>query len=170
MSAIALLPGEGKSVTLGPNGIGVVFKLYSEDTGGQFAVVEHPLAPGSLAQPHLHHNEDEYSYVLEGEVGFQLGEKVLYGAPGMLIAKPSGILHAFWNQSAAPARILEIISPGGFERFFEELAELFADGHVPEIEPRIMLGKKYNLEFDRNLTAELVRKYHLKFPGVPDQG
>ena len=107
MSASALLPGEGKSVTLGPNSIGVVFKLYSEDTGGQFAMVEHPLPPGTLVQPHLHHNEDEYSYVLEGEVAFQLGEEVIYGTPGMLIVKPrvsgmhSGIRarhrRAFWK-------------------------------------------------------------------------
>ena len=169
MSAIALLPGEGKSVTLGPNGIGVVFKLYSEDTGGQFALVEHPLPPGTLAQPHLHHNEDEFSYVLEGEVAFQLGEKVLYGTPGSLIAKPRGIWHAFWNQSASSARILEIISPGGFERFFEEVAELFSDGRLPGTEPRLLLAQKYNLEFDRSRIPELVQKYNLKFPGVPDQ-
>jgi quercetin dioxygenase-like cupin family protein len=169
MSAIMLLPGEGKSVTLGPNSIGVVFKLYSEDTGGQFAIVEHPIPPGTLAHPHLHHNEDEYSYVLEGEVAFQLGEKVLYGKPGTLIAKPRNIWHTFWNQSASPARILEIISPGGFERFFEELAGLSADGRMSGTEPRLLLAKKYNLEFDRSRIPELVRKYNLKFPGAPDQ-
>jgi quercetin dioxygenase-like cupin family protein len=169
MSAIALLPGEVKSVTLGPNGIGVVFKLYSEDTGGQFSMVEHPISPGTLVIPHLHHNEDEYSYVLEGEVGFQLAEKVLYGRPGMLIAKPRGILHTFWNQSASPARILEIISPGGFERFFEELAEMYADGRMSETEPRLNLAKKYNLEFDPSHVPELAKKYHLKYPGMPDQ-
>ena len=168
MSASALLPGEGKSVTLGPNSIGVVFKLYSEDTGGQFAMVEHPLPPRTLVQPHLHHNEDEYSYVLEGEVAFQLGEEVIYGTPGMLIVKPRGIWHAFWNQSAAPARILEIIAPGGFERFFEEVAELFADGRLPGTEPRLLVAQKYNLEFDRSRIPELVQKYHLKFPGVPE--
>jgi len=169
MSAIALLPGEGKSVTLGPNGIGVVFKLYSEDTGGLFSMVEHPLLPGTLAQLHLHHNEDEYSYVLEGEVTFQLGERVIYATPGMLIAKPRGILHAFRNQSASPARILEIISPGGFERFFEEVAELFDGSRMDGTEPRLMLARKYNLEFYPDRLPDLINKYHLKFPGVSDQ-
>jgi quercetin dioxygenase-like cupin family protein len=130
MSTIALLPGEGKQLKLGPMGIGVVFKLYSEDTGGRFALVEHPMAPGTFAVPHVHHNEDEYSYVLEGEVGFQLGDKVTYARPGGLIAKPRDIWHAFWNESATPARVLEIMSPGGMERYFEDIAELFAQGRI----------------------------------------
>ena len=168
MSHIALSPGDGKAVTLGPNTIGVIFKLYSEDTGGNFSIVEHPIQPKMIAQPHLHHDEDEYSYVLEGEVAFQLGEEIIYGTPGTLIAKPRGIWHAFWNQSTSPARILEIISPGGFERFFEELAELYTDGRMPESEPRLVLARKYNVEFDRSSIPELVQKYNLKFPGVPD--
>ena len=49
MSALVLLPGEGKVVQIG--GLGVVFKLFGTDTGGQFAVVEHPLAPGTLGGP-----------------------------------------------------------------------------------------------------------------------
>jgi quercetin dioxygenase-like cupin family protein len=162
MSTIARLPGEGKSVTLGPAGVGVVFKLFAEDTGGLFSMVEHPLLPGTYAMPHLHHNEDEYSYVLEGEVGFQLGEKVTYGTPGALIAKPRGIWHTFWNQSASPARVLEIISPGGFERFFEEVAEAIADGRMADTEVRLMLAEKYNVEFDPGRVPELVRKYNLK--------
>ncbi len=51
MSALVLLPGEGKVVQIG--GLGVVFKLFGTDTGGQFAVVEHPLAPGTLGGPPL---------------------------------------------------------------------------------------------------------------------
>ncbi len=51
MSALVLLPGEGKAVQIGGEGLGVVFKLFGTDTGGQFAVVEHPLAPGILGGP-----------------------------------------------------------------------------------------------------------------------
>ncbi len=163
MSAVTVPPGEGKMVTLGPNGVGVVFKLYSEDTGGKFALVEHPIPPGNLAVPHIHHNEDEYTYVLEGEVGFQLGEKVIYGKPGALIIKPRDIWHAMWNQSQSMARILEISAPGnGFERYFAELAELFATGRIQDPANAQALGEKYNTIADPSRIAPLVEKYHLK--------
>ncbi len=162
MSNIAVLPDKAKEVSLGPNGPGVIFRLYSEDTGGRFAVVEHPIPPGNLAVPHVHHNEDEYSYVLEGEVAFQLGEKVTYERPGALIVKPREIWHAFWNESSASARILEIISPGGFEHYFEEMAELFATGRIREAEEAFKVGQKYNIQADPSRLVALVEKYHLK--------
>jgi quercetin dioxygenase-like cupin family protein len=104
MSNSALLPGEDMSVSLGPAGVGVVFKLSSKDTGGLFSMVEHPLWPGTYAMPHLHHNEDEHSYVLEGEVAFQLGEKVTDGTPGALIAKPRGIWHTSGIRARSPRK------------------------------------------------------------------
>src|SRR6266567_838446 len=81
MSALVLLPGEGKVVQIG--GLGVVFKLFGTDTGGQFAVVEHPLAPGTLGgPPHVHHREDEASYVLEGEIMAQVGDRLIQAPRG----------------------------------------------------------------------------------------
>lgn len=168
MSALVLLPGEGKEVQLG-GGFGVVFKLFGTDTGEQFAVVEHPLAPGTLAAPpHVHHKEDEASYVLEGEIMAQVGDRVIQASVGTLIFKPKGIPHTFWNQSSAPARILEIISPAGFEQYFEELAELVAPGGPPDI-PRLMtLAQKYDLELDMSQVMELSQKYHVSLGG-PEQ-
>lgn len=167
MSAIARLPGEGKSVTLGPNGMGVVFKLYAEDTRGLFSLVEHPIPPGIMTPPHLHHNEDEYSYVLEGEVAFQLGDEVTYAKPGTLIAKPRGIWHAFWNESSSPARILEIIAPGGFEHYFEEMVELFANSQAQAEETRLRLAEKYHIDYDWSRVQELAHKHGLTPPGGP---
>ena len=87
--------------------------MKSEDTDGRFALVEHPIAPRALAGPmHVHEHEDEYSYVLEGEVGFQVGDEVFSAGPGQLVAKPRGIWHGFWNAGDEPARVLELISPG----------------------------------------------------------
>jgi hypothetical protein len=65
--AIVVKPGDGRSVSLG--GMGVVFKVSGADTGGAFAVVEHPIEAGRLVLPHFHLHEDEYSNVLEGTIG-----------------------------------------------------------------------------------------------------
>ena len=170
MSALVLLPGEGKAVQIGGGGLGVVFKLFGTDTGGRFAVVEHPLAPGTLAGPsHVHHKEDEASYVLEGEIMAQIGDQLIQAPVGTLIFKPKGIPHTFWNQGSVPARILEIISPAGFEKYFEELADLVVPGSPPDI-PRLMtLAQKYDLELDMSSVMELSQKYHVSRggPGQP---
>ena len=67
---------------------------------------------------HTHRNEDEYSYVLEGRLGVQLGDEVLEAGPGELVFKPRGVPHAFWNAGDEPLRLLELISPAGFENYF----------------------------------------------------
>src|SRR5215467_282624 len=114
-------PSEGKAGSLGS--IGVRFMIDSEEThDGGFSLVEHPMPPHALAAPlHRHSREDEYSYVLTGKMGALLGGDVVYGETGDLIHKPRNQWHTFWNAGDEPCRILEIISPAGFERFFAEL-------------------------------------------------
>jgi quercetin dioxygenase-like cupin family protein len=74
---------------------------------------------GNVAAPlHRHTHEDEYSYVLEGRMGALLGDEVLEAGPGDLVFKPRDQWHTFWNAGDEPARILEIISPAGFEQYF----------------------------------------------------
>src|SRR5205807_7567872 len=106
---------------------GVRFMVGGAESGGGFALVEHPMPPRALGAPlHRHSREDEYSFVLEGRVGALLGDEVVYGEPGNLIFKPRDQWHTFWNAGDEPARILEIISPAGFERYFGELTEFTA--------------------------------------------
>ena len=94
------------------------------DSGGGFSLVEHPMSPRALGAPlHRHSREDEYSFVLEGRVGALLGDEVAEGDPGDLIFKPRNQWHTFWNAGDTPARMLEIISPAGFEKYFAELVE-----------------------------------------------
>src|SRR5690606_16960251 len=101
------------------------FLINAHETAGRFAVVEHLLPPRALAAPlHRHHNEDEYSFILDGTVGALLGGEEVVGTTGVLIFKPRGQWHTFWNAGDTPARILEIISPGGFEQAFRDLDEL----------------------------------------------
>jgi quercetin dioxygenase-like cupin family protein len=153
-------PTDGKAGFLGS--IGVRFMIDGEDADGGFSLVEHPMPPRALAAPlHRHNREDEYSYVLEGQVGALLGEEVLIGEPGDLIFKPRGQWHTFWNAGDEPARILEIIAPAGFERFFEELVDL---GGVAQADPQTMgaLCARYELEMDPDSVPELVERFGVR--------
>ncbi len=125
-----------------------------------FSLVEHPIAPRTLAAPaHVHENEDEYSYVLEGEVGFEIGDEVLSAGPDQLVRKPRGIWHAFWNATDEPARVLEVIAPGGFERYFAELAPLLHPKR--DFEGLARLQEKYGLQMDFSSIERLSREHGL---------
>src|SRR5688500_12232131 len=130
--ARVLGPRDGKSGMLGS--MGVRFMISSEESGGGFSLVEHPIPPRALGAPlHRHSREDEYSYVLEGRVGALLGDDVVYGEQGDLIFKPRYQWHSFWNAGDESARILEIISPAGFEKYFEHAVDMRRAG-PPDLE------------------------------------
>lgn len=156
--------------TLGPHdgevvhllALGVRFMVDGEQTGGQFSLVEHPLPPRALGSPvHAHRNEDEYSYVLEGRIGVQLGDDVLHAGPGELVFKPRGVPHAFWNAGDEPARLLEIISPAGFENYFRELAPLLAATQRDETGIRKVVAR-YELDIDFDTIPTLAEKHGLR--------
>ena len=154
-------PAHSKQGQLGP--IGVRFMVDAAQSGGGFSLVEHPMPPRSLGAPlHRHSNEDEYSYVLEGRVGAQLGEEVVYGEPGDLIFKPRGEWHAFWNAGDEPARLLEVISPGGFERYFERAIELLGGDGPPDPSALGPLADEYGVEFDLASIPRLMQEHGLR--------
>jgi quercetin dioxygenase-like cupin family protein len=93
--------------------------LRSEQTGGHVAVVE--LTGGG--RPPLHrHDFDETFYILEGELTFQLGDDVVTRKAGQPAFAPRGVPHTYANLSSAPARALLVITPAGFERYFDQIA------------------------------------------------
>jgi quercetin dioxygenase-like cupin family protein len=142
---------------------GVELLVRGEDTDGRFALVEHPIAPRALAGPmHVHEHEDEYSYVLEGEVGFQVVDEVFSAGAGQLVAKPRGIWHGFWNAGDEPARVLELISPAGFENYFVELAPLLRPQR--DLEGMARVQAKYALEMDFSSIERLSSEHGLGSP------
>jgi quercetin dioxygenase-like cupin family protein len=162
-----LSAGQGTVAQLG--GMGARFMIGSQDSDGRFALVEHPMEPLALGSPlHRHQNEDEYSFVLEGRMGAQLGDDVIYGEPGDLIFKPRGQWHAFWNAGDEPARILEVISPGGFEGYFAELGEVFAVPGPPDPEKIAAVAAKYELEIEPESIPRLAQEHGLQLPGPPE--
>ena len=155
-------PSDGKAVDLGS--VGVRFMAWTEETGGGFSLVEHPIPPRTLVAPlHRHSNEDEYSYVIEGRMGALLGDEVVYGEVGDFVFKPRQQWHTFWNPDDATCRILEIISPGGFEHFFDELGEVMSgDGFDPAALGQI--GARYDLEFDPESVPRLCEEHGIDHP------
>ena len=164
-AARVLGPSDGESGFLGS--IGVRFMVDGSESGGGFSLVEHPMSQRALAAPlHRHTREDEYSYVLEGRVGALLGDDVVVGGPGDLIFKPRDQWHTFWNAGEEPARLLEIISPAGFEQFFAELVGL---GGVAGTTPQDLgaLSARYGLEMKPETVPDLLQRFALVFPGEP---
>ena len=89
-------PADGRLVDI--QSAGVRFMAWSEETGGGFSLVEHPIPPHGLVAPlHKHSREDEYSYVLEGRMGALLGDDVVHAEVGDLVFKPRNQWHTFWN-------------------------------------------------------------------------
>jgi quercetin dioxygenase-like cupin family protein len=153
-------PDQGEAVNL--LALGVRFLIDGERTGGAFSLVEHPLPPRALGAPlHTHHNEDEYSYVLEGRFGVQLGDEVLEAGPGDLVFKPRGVAHAFWNAGEEPARLLELISPAGFEHCFRAMAPLLA---APERDEAAIgeVVARYGLDIDFATVPTLAERHNLR--------
>ncbi|HZR96833.1 MAG TPA: cupin domain-containing protein [Gaiellaceae bacterium] len=160
-------PDNGRDGFLGS--IGVRFMIDGPESSERFSLVEHPLSPRALAAPvHRHTREDEYSYILQGRMGALLGDHVVVAGPGDLVHKPRDQWHTFWNAGDEPCRILEIISPAGFERFFQELSDL---GGVLAAGPEVVaaLSERYGLEMQPDTVPELMQRFGLRI-GEPLPG
>ena len=165
MSAKIVGPRDGKAGDLGS--LGVRFMAWASETGGGFALVEHPIPPRALAAPlHRHSREDEYSFVLEGRMGADLGGEVVVAGPGDLVFKPRGEWHTFWNAGDEPCRILEIISPGGFEHMFREMGELSSAPDPQEVPD---FSERYGIQFDPQETQRIAERFGLAQNYVLDE-
>ncbi len=153
-----IVPGAGRLVDLG--GVGVQFKIDGPLTGGLLSIVEHPVEPGVIVEPHVHAREDELSYVLEGSIWVRVGDQEVHAEAGSYVWKPRGVLHTFWNPADQPrARLLEIISPAGFEVFFAELALLLETEGEPDPDSIAALTDRYGLTFDHSWIPEIEDRF-----------
>ncbi len=126
-------PGEGKTLCV----LGDLYRFLvaREHTNGAFAVFETTATPGLPGPPHIHHREDEAMYVLEGELELSVEGSTSRAGSGAFVSIPRGTLHTWRNVGNAPARILGMMTPGGFEDFFEEVGEPVEDPYRPPAGP-----------------------------------
>ena len=160
------LVGSGQGVELSLGGLAVQFKLRGEQTGGRLSVTGMTLDPHRLVPPHVHADEDEYSYVVAGTIGARVGDEEFEATQGCYLVKPRGVPHAFWNSTDELARTVEVVVPAGFEAFFEELAEASATGDALQVrQRRADLASKYGLTYLTELVPDLKARYGLKLIG-----
>jgi len=128
-------------------GLEIVGKVMGEETGGRYSVVVSTTPPGGGPPLHVHEGHDEMFYVVEGDFEFRSGEQVARAGKGAVVVLPRGLPHGFRNVGTTPGTLMNTITPGGFEDFFEEIDLL------PKDQP-----------LDREKVAVIAAKYGLRFP------
>lgn len=155
-----VLAGEAQPLLSGP--FGALLLAGARDTAGGPAFVVHDLTPRALGSPlHTHTREDEWSFVLTGEVGVEIAGAASVAGPGDLVLKPRGVPHAFWNAGDAPARLLEVITPGGFEDYFAALGEVLAADGPPDLARIAELAGRFGLHVDPDSVPRLAETHGL---------
>jgi mannose-6-phosphate isomerase-like protein (cupin superfamily) len=141
-------PGEGKVIPL--PGATMVFKALSGRAAGDYIVGEFTAEAGFAGpRPHVHRKHEELFYVLDGEFDFFVDDHSVRLGPGSFIHVPPGVLHDFRNPGGLPARWLGIASPGGLDRYFEEVMALAVAGKLSEEALRELRLRYDTEELDR---------------------
>jgi len=156
MESDLVVPAPGQTL---PGSFAVRVRVRSEHTNDVLAVIEETVPPGVLIPPHTHAN-DVWVKVEEGEIGVLVGEEIRTAVAGDWALKPRAVLHAMWNPTSRPARVTEVLTPAGSERWFEELAAL-ADGDDAGF---ARACERHGIRFleDESLAARLKRDFNLK--------
>jgi quercetin dioxygenase-like cupin family protein len=102
------------------------FLVSGEESGGSYTTMELLIPPEKGAGLHIHDNEEEQFYVLEGELTYWVGDQTIHMSAGSFVHIPRGTTHGFTNGDT-PAKLLATFSPAGIEKFFQEMGELMDD-------------------------------------------
>ena len=145
--ALVLLPGEGRQLSLGT--MRLCFKADEAEADGRYAIALATAGAGEPGTtPHVHREHDDITFVIEGTLGFQVGEETFEAPAGTLVIVPRGLPHRWWNPRSEPATFLNVHVAGyGFERFVRELAELSAAGRASP-DAMAELGARHDVYFD----------------------
>ena len=143
--------GQGRSYYFGQDLY--TFKAIGEETGEAYALCEVIVAPQGGSPPHRHSRESESFYIQDGELEFQLDDRILMATPGTFLYSPKGQIHRFTNPTNTDAKMLVWVTPAGFEKFIAEVGKA-VNGQVtrgaslsPEdLEKILTAAPKYGIE------------------------
>jgi len=141
-----------------PGSFKVTIKVRTEHTNNVMSVVEETLPPKVLVPVHVHEN-DVWVYVMTGEIGVLIGETIKLAKQGEWALKPRNVQHSMWNPGNTPATIMEVLTPGGTEKWFEEITHL-AEGDKKGFDKAC---KRHGIKFlpDSHWTEDLRSKFGL---------
>jgi quercetin dioxygenase-like cupin family protein len=136
--------GEGRKIHV--IGEEVIVKISSRDTGGAFTVIEGSTRPRYGPPLHVHRNQDETFYVVEGEYRFEVDGQEIYATAGATVFAPRGSRHTFQNVGAGTGRIVSTVVPGGLDVFFEDLEAVAPRGTAPDRTKILPVFEKHGME------------------------
>ena len=148
MQSDAFIVDAGETRTGGPLfllGETISIKITGRDTGGKYTIFETTTPVNGGPPLHMHHREDEWFYVLEGEFLFQVGDRRIRAATGAALLAPHDVPHTFLNVGTTPGRTLVVAEPAGIEMFFAQMATACVDG-LPDPAAILPVFEKYGLE------------------------
>ena len=138
--------------------------IPSDDFSVSFAVIEHTLPARQLAAPrHRHSREDELSIVLDGRLGALLGDTEVVAENGSCLYKPRGQWHTVWNAGHAPLRFIEVLIPGGVDRYFQQISSMLQAAKRPDPDVVRRMAAEYGIEFDFAGVATLCERLGVTF-------
>jgi mannose-6-phosphate isomerase-like protein (cupin superfamily) len=143
---------------LSPSGLAQRLKAGAADTGGAYSLWESVTLPGEGPVPHIHHNQEEAFYLLDGELEMVLGERTFAAAEGSFILVPRGTVHGFSNHGSRPVRLLTIFSPP-IDQYRAALTDLVLA--LPEGSSR------RPIDLDAAVLAELERQHGIRDEPAP---
>lgn len=124
----------------------IIIRLRGADTNGAYSMLEYTVAPNSSGPPPHRHAFTEYFYLLDGELTFDADGEAVHARAGESVFVPGGAVHTFSNPSSQPATFQAILSPPGFEQFFEEVAARFEALGRPDLDVLLELNRRYGVE------------------------
>jgi len=148
---LALTKDEGRSIWL--LGDLYTFKM----AGDALSVIEITSFPQNGPPPHIHLREDESFWVLEGQFSVLLGQRTIAASAGAFVHVPRGTLHTIKNTGSTPGKVIVLLTPGGFEKFWEEVGEPATQKTTPPPPDPSVIPK----------LIALAPKYHLEIPPPP---
>lgn len=158
-------PGEAETYRFGE----LAFRTVVASPVVGLSLFEAELAPRCLSGPlHVHDREDAVSYVLEGCLTFLVGDEVITAPVGSAVIQPRGVRHTFWNGTNASARSLDIATPSGLERFYEDVAAAVV-GKPDALERVASMQRQFGIHMDWDSVPWLLEHFDLRLAADPGE-
>ena len=130
------------------------FLVTGAESGGSYFAMEALVPPGGGPPPHIHRNEDETFYIVDGHCSIRLEDETVLAGAGDFVNVPRGCVHCFHNDGTSPMRMIVTFTPAGIEHFFEETLERALDPSQPApdnidavVARYVAAAPRYGIEF-----------------------